>query len=78
MSDYHINIFFSEEDGGYIAEIPDLVACSAFGASPKEALAEALDMLEREWRSRRKPGWMPRARRASRSLAPATARRVTR
>ena len=33
MSDYHINIFYSEEDGGYIADIPDLEGCSAFGAS---------------------------------------------
>lgn len=24
MKDYHINIFFSEEDNGYIADIPDL------------------------------------------------------
>lgn len=42
MKDYHINIFFSEEDEGYIADIPDLVSCSAFGASPEEALKEAL------------------------------------
>ena len=40
MSDYSINIFFSEEDGGYIADIPDLDSCSAFGASPEEALRE--------------------------------------
>ncbi|HEY7819883.1 MAG TPA: type II toxin-antitoxin system HicB family antitoxin [Vicinamibacteria bacterium] len=40
MKDYHINIFFSEEDGGYIANIPDLDACSAFGSTPKEALIE--------------------------------------
>jgi predicted RNase H-like HicB family nuclease len=40
MKDYHINIFFSEEDGGYIADIPDLEACSAFGATPSEALLE--------------------------------------
>ena len=40
MSDYHINVFFSEEDGGYVADIPDLDACSAFGSSPEEALAE--------------------------------------
>ena len=40
MKDYHINIFYSEEDGGYIADIPDLEACSAFGATPAEALAE--------------------------------------
>ncbi len=42
MSDYHINIFYSEEDQGYIADIPDLEACSAFGRSPDEALREAL------------------------------------
>lgn len=40
MKDYHINIFFSDEDEGYIADIPDLEACSAFGASAEEALAE--------------------------------------
>lgn len=40
MKDYHINIFFSEEDGGYIADIPDLEACSAFGSTPEEALKQ--------------------------------------
>jgi predicted RNase H-like HicB family nuclease len=40
VSDYHINIFWSDEDGGYIADIPDLDACSAFGSTPEEALAE--------------------------------------
>ena len=40
MADYHINIFYSDEDGGYIADIPDLEYCSAFGATPEEALAE--------------------------------------
>lgn len=40
MKDYHINIFFSEEDSGYVADIPDLKACSAFGKTPEEALAE--------------------------------------
>jgi len=40
MSDYHINIFYSEEDGGYVADIPDLDSCSAFGRTPEEALAE--------------------------------------
>ena len=40
MKDYYINIFWSDEDGGYIADIPDLDACSAFGASAAEALAE--------------------------------------
>lgn len=40
MRDYHINIRYSEEDAGYIADIPDLEACSAFGATPDEALRE--------------------------------------
>ena len=40
MKDYHINIFYSEEDGGYIADIPDLEVCSAFGTTPDEALKQ--------------------------------------
>ena len=40
MRDYHINVFYTEEDEGYIADIPDLDACSAFGNNPEEALAE--------------------------------------
>jgi len=35
VKDYHINVVWSDEDGGYIAD-----ACSAFGATPAEALAE--------------------------------------
>lgn len=48
MSDYHINIFYSDEDGGYIADIPDLESCSAFGATPGEALAE-LQLAKQAW-----------------------------
>ncbi len=40
MKDYHINIFYSEEDEGYIADIPDLKFCSAFGSTPEEALKQ--------------------------------------
>jgi predicted RNase H-like HicB family nuclease len=40
VSHYHINVFYSAEDGGYIADIPDLDSCSAFGATPEEAVAE--------------------------------------
>jgi predicted RNase H-like HicB family nuclease len=40
MKDYHINIFYSQEDEGYIADIPDLEACAAFGKTPQAALAE--------------------------------------
>jgi predicted RNase H-like HicB family nuclease len=42
MKDYHINIFYSDEDGGYIADIPDLKNCSAFGETPNEALQQVL------------------------------------
>ena len=61
MKDYHINIFYSEEDGGYIADIPDLEACSAFGATPEEALAEV--RLARE-------AWLLVAREAGRPIPP--------
>jgi predicted RNase H-like HicB family nuclease len=37
MRDYHINVFFSDEDDGYIADIPDLTHCSAFGATQYRA-----------------------------------------
>lgn len=40
MSDYYIGIFFSEKDGGYIADIPDLKYCSAFGKTREEGLKE--------------------------------------
>ena len=42
MKNYHVNVFFSEEDEGYIADIPDLKYCSAFGETPEEALREVL------------------------------------
>jgi predicted RNase H-like HicB family nuclease len=42
MRDHHINISFSDQDDGYIADIPDLAHCSAFGATPEEALTEVL------------------------------------
>ena len=46
MKDYHINVFYSEEDEGYIADIPDLKNYSAFGESPEEALREVLKAKE--------------------------------
>lgn len=48
MKDYHINIFYSVEDEGYIADIPDLEFCSAFGNTPAEALAE-LELAKDAW-----------------------------
>ena len=48
MNDYHINIFFSKSDAGYIADIPDLEACSAFGKTPKEALRQ-VEIAKKAW-----------------------------
>ena len=61
MSDYHINIFYSEEDGGYIADIPDLDSCSAFGETPEEAL----DELEKA-----KKAWIEAARQSAKPIPP--------
>jgi predicted RNase H-like HicB family nuclease len=54
-----VNIFFSEEDGGYIADIPDLEHCSAFGNTPEEALNEVL---------RTKDTWLETARTAGKPV----------
>ena len=48
MKDYHINIFHSEADGGYIADIPDLQACSAFGDTLEEALMQ-VEAAKKAW-----------------------------
>jgi len=48
MSDYHINVFYSDEDAAYVADIPDLDACSAFGTSAEEALAE-VELAKQAW-----------------------------
>ncbi|HET7057848.1 MAG TPA: type II toxin-antitoxin system HicB family antitoxin [Nitrospiraceae bacterium] len=66
MSHYHINIFYSEEDGGYIADIPDLDSCSAFGQKPEQALSEVeraktawLEAAEREGKPIPAPRYRP-------------------
>lgn len=48
MKDYHINIFCSEGDGGYVADIPDLEACLAFGNTPDEALKQ-VELAKTAW-----------------------------
>lgn len=67
MKDYHINLFYSEEDEGYIADIPDLKHCSAFGATPNEALEEVL---------KAKDAWIDAARKNGKPVPPPTYRPV--
>jgi predicted RNase H-like HicB family nuclease len=39
-SAYPINVFWSDEDGSWVADVPDLTYCSALGDTPHEAVAE--------------------------------------
>lgn len=48
MKDYHINVFYSEKDECYVADIPDLKYCSAFGSTPEKALREVM-IAKGEW-----------------------------
>lgn len=57
MYKYAIEIFYSSEDEGRIAVVPELPSCSAFGETEEEALKEAkiamelwLETAEREGR----------------------------
>ena len=43
---YHINVFWSDDDACWIADVPDLRYCSAHGATPSEAAAEAMVAIE--------------------------------
>ena len=59
MTHYPIEIFWSAEDRGFIAEVADLPGCNAFGASENEALAEAQDAIK---------SWLQAAKAAKRAI----------
>jgi antitoxin HicB len=42
---YPVQIFWSEEDEGFVAIVPDLPGCSAFGDTAEEALRESEDAI---------------------------------
>ena len=42
---YHINLFWSDEDDCWIADVPDLRPCSSHGDTPAEALANIQDAI---------------------------------
>ena len=48
MSKYEIIIYWSKEDGAYIAEVPELPGCMADGSTYQEALANA-EVIIGEW-----------------------------
>ncbi|KQT31744.1 hypothetical protein ASG29_07435 [Sphingomonas sp. Leaf412] len=50
---YHINLMWSDDDGCWIADVPDLRPCSAHGDTPVSALANVRDAIT---------GWLETAR----------------
>lgn len=46
MQHYAINVFWSDDDGVWIADVPDLKSCSAMGQTPELALAEVRLAME--------------------------------
>ncbi|MCD8015024.1 MAG: type II toxin-antitoxin system HicB family antitoxin [Lachnospiraceae bacterium] len=45
---YEVILFGSEEDGAYIAEVPELPGCMADGATAKDAL-QNVEVVAAEW-----------------------------
>ena len=45
---YHINLFWSDEDECWIADVPDLKYCSAHGETAEEAARE-IDIAMKLW-----------------------------
>ena len=59
MPKYAIEIFYSDEDDGYIALVPELPGCSAFGETQEKALAEIKIAMEL---------WLETAKKESRQI----------
>ena len=55
---YHINLFWSEPDGAWGADVPDLRSCSAFSDTPAEALAE-IELAIEAWRAVAREAGLP-------------------
>lgn len=61
MKDYDVKTFYSEEDSGFVADIPDLEACSAVGESLEQALVEV---------EKAKEAWIAVARQECKPIPP--------
>ena len=58
---YPIEVFWSDEDEGYIAVVPDLPGCSAWGKTETEAINEARPAVT---------AWLKAARAAGNAIPP--------
>jgi len=45
MHRYEVVVYWSEEDGAFVAEVPELAGCAAHGDSPDAALAQAQEAI---------------------------------
>jgi predicted RNase H-like HicB family nuclease len=59
VNHYPLNIFWSAEDKGFIAEVPDLPGCSAWGETEASAAREAQDAIK---------AWLAAAKAARRAI----------
>ncbi len=64
---YPINVFWSGEDEAWVADVPDLVYCSAFGDTPHEAVSEVEAAMQ---------AWLEAAESAGREVPRPSARAV--
>jgi predicted RNase H-like HicB family nuclease len=64
---YPINVFWSPEDDAWVADVPDLTYCSAFGDTPHEAVAEVERAIE---------AWLDAARSSGKAIPTPSARAV--
>ena len=48
MTKYEIILYWSEEDGAFIAEVPELAGCMADGPTAKDALHN-VEIVIQEW-----------------------------
>jgi predicted RNase H-like HicB family nuclease len=53
---YRIEVYWSAEDGAWIADVPDLPYCTAHGPTPHEAVAEVEVALEARLEAARSNG----------------------
>ncbi len=64
---YAIEILFSEEDEGFIAVVPELPGCSAFGSTEEEALVEVKTAMAL---------WLDAAAKEGREIPPPSGKRL--
>jgi predicted RNase H-like HicB family nuclease len=68
MTGYPIEVFWSDEDQAWIADVPDLPFCTAHGPTPHDAVAEVERATE---------AWIEAARETGRAV-PEPSRRAAR